>query len=144
MEYKKFKDLTYRIIGAAMTVHRDLGNGLLEPIYNEALCMELSDLGLLAEPEHEVNCYYKGRKMEKKYRIDILVENDIVLELKSTEEICPEHRFQLFNYLRLTKKPIGLLINFGSDSLYCERYGYNPLTNECILLSKDMTPYYSK
>ena len=144
MEYKKFKDITYRIIGAAMTVHRDLGNGLLEPIYNEALCMELSDLGLLPEPEQEVNCYYKGRKMEKKYRIDILVENDIVLELKSTEEICPEHRFQLFNYLRLTKKPIGLLINFGSDSLYCERYGYNPQTNECILLSKDMTPYYSK
>ena len=142
MEYKKYKDITYRIIGAAMTVHRELGSGLLEPIYNEALCMELTDIGLQAEPEQEVFCYYKGRKLEKTYRMDILVENDIVLELKSTEVIRPEHRFQLFNYLRLTKKPIGLLINFGSESLYGERYGYNPQTNECILLSKEMTPYY--
>ena len=142
MEYKKYKDITYRIIGAAMTVHRELGSGLLEPIYNEALCMELTDIGLQAEPEQEVFCYYKGRKLEKTYRMDILVENDIVLELKSTEEICAEHRFQLFNYRRLTKKPIGLLINFGSDSLYGERYGYDSQTNECILLSKEMTPYY--
>ena len=142
MEYKKYKDITYRIIGAAMAVHRELGSGLLEQIYNEALTIELTDIGLQAEPEQEVVCYYKGIKLEKKYRMDILVENDIVLELKSTEVIRPEHRFQLFNYLRLTKKPIGLLINFGSDSLYGERYGYDSQTNECILLSKEMTPYY--
>ena len=142
MDYKKYKDIVYRIIGGAMAVHKELGSGLLEPIYNEALTMELTDVGLKAEPEQEILCYYKGRLMEKRYRMDILVEKDIIVELKSTEEISPEHRFQLFNYLRLTKKPIGILINFGGESLYGERYGYNPQTNECILLSKELTPYY--
>ena len=137
MEYKKYKDITYRIIGAAMTVHRELGSGLLEPIYNEALCMELTDIGLQAEPEKELLCFYKGRQMKKSYRMDILVD-DIILELKSTSEICPEHRFQLFNYLRLTKNPIGLLINFGSDSLECERYYYDRTTNECRLIDRNM------
>ena len=142
MDYKRYKDLIYKIIGAAMTVHRELGYGLLEPIYNEALTIELADVGLRAEPEKEIVCYYKGRLLEKKYRMDILVENDIVVELKSTEVIKPEHRLQLFNYLRLTKKPIGVLINFGGDSLYGERYGYDTQTNECFLLSKEMVPYY--
>ena len=67
MEYKKYKDITYRIIGAAMAVHRELGSGLLEQIYNEALTIELTDIGLQAEPEQEVVCYYKGIKLEKKY-----------------------------------------------------------------------------
>ena len=96
----------------------------------------MNNIRLQAEPEERVVCYYKGIKLEKKYRMDILVENDIVLELKSTEVIRPEHRFQLFNYLRLTKNPIGLLINFGRESLYGERYGYNPQTNECIYFQK--------
>ena len=141
MDIKRYKETVYEVIGAAMTVHKELGGGLLEPIYNEALCMELSDIGFQPESEKELLCYYKGRLMKKSYRMDIVV-GDVILELKSTNEICPEHRFQLFNYLRLTKKPIGLLINFGNESLYCERYGYNLQTNECFLLSKDMKPYY--
>ena len=143
MNYQLFSNTVFKIIGAAMDVHKALGGGLLEPIYNEALCIELNDIGVQAEPEKEIDCYYKNRKLEKKYRMDILVNNDIIVELKSTEKICPEHRFQLFNYLRLTKKPVGVLINFGGMSVYCERYGYESLTNECKLLSKDMKPYYN-
>ena len=137
MDIKRYKDIVYNIIGAAMTVHRELGGGLLEPIYNEAMCMELSDKGFHPESEKELLCFYKGKRMNKSYRMDIVV-NDVILELKSTSDICPEHRFQLFNYLRLTKKPIGILINFGADSLVCERYYYDLSTNVCSMIDRNM------
>ena len=137
MDIKRYKDIVYKVIGAAMTVHKELGGGLLEPLYNEALCIELSDMGFHPESEKNLLCYYKGRQMKKSYRMDIVVD-DVILELKSTSEICPEHRFQLFNYLRLTKNPIGLLINFGSESLECERYCYDSTTNECRLIDRNM------
>ena len=137
MDIKRYKDIVYNIIGAAMTVHKELGYGLQEGIYNESLCMELHDRHINAESEVELLCYYKGRQLQKKYRMDIVV-NDVILELKSTSEICPEHRFQLFNYLRLTKNHIGLLINFGSGSLECERYYYDSTTNDCRLIDRNM------
>ena len=76
--------------------------------------------------------------MEKFYKMDIVVENDIIVELKSVKELLPAHRAQLFNYMRLTKMPVGLLINFGQPSLQCERYAYIEETNACILLDKEM------
>lgn len=81
--------------------------------------------------------------MKKFYRMDVVV-GAVIVELKATTELLPEHRFQLFNYLRLTKKPIGLLINFGEKSLHSERYAYYKESNECILLNKNMEPFYSK
>ena len=72
MDIKRYKDIVYDIIGAAMTVHRELGGGLLEPIYNEALCIELSEKGLLPESEKELICFYKGRQMKKSYRKPLL------------------------------------------------------------------------
>lgn len=141
MDFKKYKDDVYKIIGAAMTVHRELGWGLLEPIYNESLNLELKSKGINSEPEKQLHCYYKGQLLQKYYKLDLVV-GDIILELKAVSEIDSEHRAQLFNYLRLTKKPVGLLINFGQESLYGERYGYDAITNECILLNKNMEPYY--
>ena len=79
--------------------------------------------------------------MEKHYQMDLVVD-DIIVELKSVSELNSAHRAQLFNYLRLTKKPIGLLINFGQDSLQGERYAFLKETNECILLNKNMEPFY--
>lgn len=76
--------------------------------------------------------------MEKHYQMDLIVENNIIVELKSVNKLIPAHRAQLFNYMRLTKKPIGLLINFGQPKLQEERYGLDPITNECVLLDKDM------
>ena len=141
MNFKDYKTDVYRIIGAAMKVHSSLGWGLLEPLYNEAMSMELSERGINNEPEKKLQYYYKGQLMKKFYQMDIVV-GDIIVELKSTNKLIANHRLQLFNYLRLTKKPIGLLINFGQKSLQGERYGYSKDTNECVLLDKNMEPVY--
>lgn len=139
MNPKDYKEKVYQIIGAAMLVHRNLGGGLLEPIYNEALVMELEDRGIKGEPEKFLPCYYKKRLMKKYYKMDIVVD-DIVIELKSVQKLIPAHRAQLFNYLRLTRQPIGLLINFGGDSLQGERYAYDEEANTCYLLDRFMEP----
>ena len=141
MDPKKYKDIVYRIIGAAMEVHCELNWGLLEPVYNEALHLELLDRGIENEREQQVPCYYKNHQLEKHYQLDIVV-GDVIVELKSVSELNSSHRAQLFNYLRLTKKPIGLLINFGQESLQGERYAYYEETNECVLLDKNMKPFY--
>ena len=120
-----------------MKAHSTLRWGLLEAIYNEALVLELTDEGIQCQSEQTVACYYKHHKLKKEYKIDVLV-GDIVVELKSVSEILPAHRAQLFNYLRLTRKPVGVLINFGAPKLQGERYGYIEETNKCVLLDRNM------
>lgn len=143
MDPKKYKDIVYKIIGAAMTVHRELNWGLLESVYNEALHLELLDKGIENEMEKHLPCYYKNQLLEKHYQMD-LVTDDIIVELKSVNKLISAHRAQLFNYLRLTKKPIGILINFGQTKLQGERYAYFEETNECVLLDKDMNIVYTE
>jgi GxxExxY protein len=135
-EYKK---IVYDIIGAAMEVHHVLGWGLQEHIYQEALQLELLERGINSEREKGVCCFYKQHQLEQYYKLDLLV-GDIVVELKSTNGLNSAHRSQLFNYLRLTKMPVGLLINFGMESLQGERYAYIEDTNECVLLNRNMSP----
>ena len=120
-----------------MEVHNELRWGLLEPVYNESLCVELSHRGIESKAEEPIPCYYKHSKLNKSYKMDIVV-GDIIIELKSVKELNHDHRAQLFNYLRLTQKPIGLLINFGQPLMQGERYGYIEENNECVLLDKDM------
>ena len=141
-DFKQYKDIVYQIIGAAMNVHDELSWGLLEPVYNEALHLELLDNNIANEREKHLPCYYKHHQLEKFYQMDLVVD-DVVVELKSVDELNSAHRAQLFNYLRLTRKPIGLLINFGQPSLQGERYGYDEETNECILLNKNMEPVFA-
>lgn len=136
-DFRQYKSKVYDIIGAAMEVHSTLGHGLLEGVYAEALHLELCDKGVANELEKEIECHYKSYKLEKKYRMDMVV-GDICVELKSVGELIPAHRAQLFNYLRLTKKPVGLLINFGSKRLEGERYAYVEEENECFLMDKEM------
>ena len=138
MDFKKYRNLVYRVIGAAMEVHKELNWGLLEPLYNEAMHLELSNMGIAHETLKNLPCYYKGQKMEKHYQMDIVVQDDVIVELKSASKLISAHRAQLFNYMRITKKPIGLLINFGQPRLQGERYGLDPVSNECVLLDKDM------
>ena len=135
--FKAYQEIVYQIIGASMNVHTELSWGLLEPIYQESLHLELLDRGISNEREKEILCYYKHHQLDKKYKMDIVVD-DIIIELKSCPELISAHRAQLFNYLRLTKKPIGLLLNFGCSSLQGERYGYDADTNECHLLDRFM------
>ncbi len=142
MDFKRYKAIVYQVIGIAMEVQKELNWGLLEPIYNEAMHLELMDKGIDHEIQKNIPCYYKGQKMEKHYQVDLLVQDSIIVELKSASKLIAAHRAQLFNYMRLTKKPIGLLINFGQPKLQGERYGLNPITNECVLLDKDMNELY--
>ena len=136
-DFKQYKNLVYNIIGAAMTVHNELNWGLLESLYSEALHIELLEREIDNEAEKLLPCYYKGIRLEKFFKMDLVVD-DIIIELKSVKELLPAHRAQLFNYLRLTKMPVGLLINFGQPTLQGERYAYIEETNECVLLDKDM------
>lgn len=135
--YSQYKDLVYTIIGAAMKVQSELRWGLLEAVYNEALVLELKERGVDCEAEKSIHCYYRNHLLKKEYKMDIVV-GDVIVELKSVSDIIPAHRAQLFNYLRLTKKPVGLLINFGTPKLQGERYGFDEETNGCVLLDRYM------
>ena len=125
----------FDIIGAAMDVHSELKSGLLEAVYAEAMTMELDERGVEYETEVNLTIFYKGKLMKKQYRMDIVCR-DVVVELKAVDELLPEHRLQLFNYLRLTKKKFGVLINFGEPSLHFEKYYYEQETNEIMFYKK--------
>jgi GxxExxY protein len=137
LELSKYSNKVYKIIGAAMAVHSELNWGLLEPVYQEALHLELLDCGIDNEREKEIEVYYKKHLLDKKYKMDLVVD-DIIVELKSVTSLAPAHRAQLCNYLRLTRKPLGLLINFGEESLIGERWAYDEDTNECFMIDRNM------
>lgn len=139
LDLSKYADKVYKIIGAAMTVHSELNWGLLEAVYQESLHLELLDRGIDNKREQEIQIYYKKHLLEKKYKMDIVV-GDIIVELKSVTKLAPAHRAQLCNYLRLTRKPLGLLINFGEESLIGERWAYDADTNECFIVDRYMEP----
>ncbi len=102
------------IINAAITVHKELGPGLLESVYQPCMILELQNRKLKVESELPVPVIYRGIKVsENGFRLDLLVEDSVVVELKSVEKIQQVHKKQLLTYLRLTKKPLGLLINFN-------------------------------
>jgi GxxExxY protein len=106
-------ELTHEIIGAAIEVHRTLGPGLLESSYHECLCRELSLRGLAFRRECGLPLRYKGIQLECGYRIDVLVDNLVVVEIKAVESLAPIHDAQLLTYLRLGGWKVGLLINFN-------------------------------
>jgi len=109
----KHQELTEAIIGAAIEVHKELGPGLLESAYEECLCHELSLRGLCFHRQVSLPVQYKKVKLDCGYRMDVVVAEAVVLELKAVEEILPIHEAQLITYLKLSKKPVGLLINFN-------------------------------
>jgi len=104
---------TERIIGCAIEVHKHLGPGLLESAYEECLAYELQNAGLKIERQKPVPVVYKNIKLECGYRIDILVENSVVIELKTAQEFNPVFEAQVLTYLKFAEKKIGLLINFN-------------------------------
>ena len=109
--------LSYKVIGLAIEVHRQLGPGLLESAYQACLLYELQKAGLKVEREIPLPIHYKEIKLEQGYRIDLLVENKLVIELKTVEEFTSVHHAQILTYLKLGKYPLGLLINFNSKIL---------------------------
>jgi GxxExxY protein len=106
-------DLTKEIIGAAIEVHRELGPGLLESAYEICLCYELRSRGLQVECQVPLPVTFKGVRLDCGYRIDAVVKDTVVVELKSVEKVTDLHRAQLLTYLRLSGKKLGLLLNFN-------------------------------
>ncbi len=106
-------ELTREIIGAAIDVHRLLGPGLLESTYEECLAFELQDRGMKFQRQLEIPIRYKGRQLKIGYRIDLLIDRQIIVELKSVQSIEPIHEAQLLTYLKLSNKRCGLLLNFN-------------------------------
>ena len=108
-----YEELTKQIIGAAIEVHKILGPGLMESVYEECLCHELNLRGLSFKRQLPVPVIYKGVTLNCGYQLDLLVENAVILELKCVERVLPVHEAQLLTYMRLTNKPVGLIINFN-------------------------------
>ena len=119
--------LSSKIIGAAIEVHKVLGPGLLESTYEECICHEMSFGGLSLERQKPLAIMYKGMKLDCGYRLDVVVENAIILELKSCEKIEPIHRAQLLTYLKLSGLNLGLILNFNVTLM---RDGIGRIVNE--------------
>jgi GxxExxY protein len=109
--------LSYVVLGAAITVHREMGPGLLESVYQACLANELSRAGVPFSMGVEVPLVYRGTRLDSRLRLDILVDAQLVLELKSVEKLAPIHSAQLLSYLRLTGHRRGLLLNFNVPRL---------------------------
>ncbi len=105
--------LTEQIIGAAIEVHKTLGPGLLEAVYEESMCLELGMRNIPFEAQVPIPVGYKDKLLSLNYRVDVIVDNLVVLELKAVETLLPVHEAQLLTYLRLTGKRVGLPINFN-------------------------------
>ena len=122
MNREIYKDEGYKLMGAAFEVYNEQGYGLGEEIYQESLELELGLRGIVFRPKHELLCFYKGRQLNKRYVPDLFVFEHIVVELKAVSALAAEHEAQLMSYLRLTRLPVGYLINFGhKDNLEWRR-----------------------
>ena len=135
MTEQEYKDI-YDVVGTAMEVYNTLGRGMSELINQEALALEMTQRGMAFEREKKLQLYYKNTLMEKVFFADFFY-HDIIVELKSADSICSDHRAQLFNYMRITKKHRGILLNFGEKKLRAERYLYVPEDDNFILLTQE-------
>jgi len=109
----RLNELSHRVIGLCIEVHRELGPGLLESAYEEALAYELTAAGYKFERQREMPLLYKGVKLDCGYRLDVVIEGALILELKAVNELLPVHHAQLLTYLKLERRSLGLLINFN-------------------------------
>ena len=118
----ELEGLTERVIGAAIEVHRELGPGFLEAVYEEALCVELEMAGLRYERQAPAALQYKGRRLRTKHQMDVMVEGVLIVEIKAVEKVVLVHECQLYSYLRAAEKTVGLLLNFNvplmKDGIY--------------------------
>ena len=111
------ESLSYKIIGIALELHKNLGPGLLESSYENALAYDLRSAGMEVKQQHPMPFYYKEIKMDVGYRVDLLIENKLIIEVKSLENLAPVHYAQVLTYLKLSGLKLGLLINFNTKLL---------------------------
>ncbi len=117
-----YKDEVFAIVGAAMEVHKELGCGFLEAVYQEAFQLELQSRNIPFVSQKQLPLFYKGQRLAKEYYADIICDNKIIVELKALDQLTPIATAQILNYLKATSLKVGLLINFGSTSLEWKRY----------------------
>ena len=128
MTQKYLDELTFNVIGAAIEVHRNMGSGLLESVYQQCMIEELSNRNINFVSEFKVPVVYKGKELDIEFRCDLFVENCLVVELKSVSEIKPIHDAQVLNYMNLLKVPKGIIINFNCFNIF--REGQKTFVNE--------------
>ncbi len=116
-----YKEEAFKIIGACMDVHSELGSGFLEAVYHEALLLELGERSIPYETNVKLKVSYKGKSLRKSYYADVICYGKIILELKAMDGLVPEHESQVINYLTATNYKLGLLVNFGAKSLQYKR-----------------------
>ncbi len=142
MTEQEYLDM-YEVVGVAFDVYNELGRGMAEPIYQEALAIEFSLRGMDAIREKKLTLSYKGIPIEHFYKADFYYKG-IVIEIKAVEQVNSEHRAQLFNYMRIARKERGLLFNYGEKSMHTERYLYIPEEDDFVLLNKNNLHLYVK
>ena len=140
----KLKEFMYPIVGAIYEVHRELGPGLNEYVYQEGLAMQLEEDNIILKHEKEFTPLYHEHIMNAKYRLDFVCMDSIIIECKAVEQLTINHRAQLFNYMRLTKLPIGLLVNFSPKSAVIERYIYHNTTGEILSMDGSVLTHFIK
>ena len=122
MKREIYQEEGYRFMGAAFEVYNDRGYGMAEEIYQESLEIELELRAIPFQTKPELRCFYKGRELRRRYVPDLLVLDCLLVELKAVTQLAPEHEAQLLNYLRITRQPVGYLVNFGhKDTLEWKR-----------------------
>jgi len=122
MTQKEVDQLAFEIIGCCIEVHKELGPGLLESIYEEALFFELTSKGYSVERQKEIEVIYKNNRLDKKHKLDLIVENSVIVELKSVKEFHPLYTAQTLSQMKLVKAPKGLLVNFNVTNIVKEGY----------------------
>ena len=128
MTQKYLDELTFNVIGAAIEVHKNMGSGLLESVYQQCMIEELTNRNINFVSEFKVPVVYKGKELDIEFRCDLFVENCLVVELKSVSEIKPIHDAQVLNYMNLLKVPKGIIINFNFFNIF--REGQKTFVNE--------------
>lgn len=141
-DISKLKEHVYDIVGALHSVHEELGPGVNEYCYQEALSIELSDRAIPFEREKVFHPSYKGREMSAEYRIDFLCKGDVVVECKAVSTLTPTHRAQLFNYMRLLQMPCGIIVNFYPKFATIERYFFDVEKRD--ILTSDGKPFVER
>ncbi len=124
----KYYDKSYNITGAIFKVSHNMGPGLLEAVYKKTLAYELKQRGFIVECEKKINVFYKGIDLGMQYYADIVVDDSIIIELKSVKSLDDAHRAQILNYLKLTNMEFGILVNFYPARAEIERYANTPKT----------------
>jgi GxxExxY protein len=107
-----------------MKAHRELGPGFLEAVYEEVMIVELRKAGILFESQVQIDIYYEGKKLDKKYRADLIIDGKVLVELKGVSKLTEVHDAQMINYLKATRLKVGLILNFGRSSLEWKRIVY--------------------